>query len=245
VELTDAVVLKPGFPCLEAAVKQPVVLHLVAAQWVNADILLHSQSQKKSTADLMGIAHFDNLRSIFNGSWDVNSQILNISEVSFLAGVQKPKLHEYLPPTGAFTKWLMILWNILLTLGLVWMVCRPAGFGFLPVATASPSDKVAGLLFNWEDYWHDVYMVYVLMVIVAVFAFVMILWKFTQNADLCCGRLGRRRTIRRLVGRPRFQQGIPRTKPGAVCKELQPFNPENRTASAPPQPPPIYPDLSE
>jgi len=39
----------------------------------------------------------------FNDTWDVNSQLLNISEMSHLINVQKPKMDEYLPPTGAMT----------------------------------------------------------------------------------------------------------------------------------------------
>jgi len=243
VHLTDTIVLQPGFPCMEEAVKRPVVLQLVAAQWVQADIMLHSLSKTKETADLMGIAHFDNLKSIFNDSWNVNSQILNISEVSFLAGVHKPKLHKYLPPTGAFSKWLLVLWNILLTLTVAWIICRPAGLGFLPVARGFPTEEVAGLLFNWEDYWNDYYMVFVVIGLIAVFSFFMILWKIATNADVLCGPLVRRRTVRRVVGRPRFRNAGVYSPTTATASELEDLKKNRQTTTPRASAPPGYPDL--
>jgi hypothetical protein len=144
------------------------------AQWSKAKKALRPDFVSKNVEDILDHELYDTLPGIYDNKWSINSQILNISEVSDLINIPKPVLHEYLPSTHSMIKYILILWNIILTLLVFYLLIRSLGLSMMmpfPMIKALKQPDTG----RSEDV-HDYYQFLTILPFLAILVLILLTW---------------------------------------------------------------------
>ena len=135
--------ISPPFPCPSSISTREVVHIVIPAAWSKLDVVLNSHAPIYSETSILN--SYPNLSACLNENWNLHTPVINITAIHELEYSKVPPLIRVVPKAHS---WLMIGWNLILTIFLLilgYKLCSPAvGFmAFMPAPThALTSDEM-------------------------------------------------------------------------------------------------------